>query len=214
MKFNLLDILLPRETKFFGYLDEQVNALVEAANAFKDMVLVLDRMSDEEFRRRIAGIKELERKGDEFEQKIIDELHKTFITPLDREDIHTITITIDKALDILNSISSKFEAYRVRGNQTNIHKFAELIVEMALELKDLFKTLSRKGDILAHVDKLHTLENRADHLFHEVMGELFDGQHAPVEVIKYKEVYEYLEGVTDCIDYVGKLVRGVQVKQG
>lgn len=214
MKFNLLDLLLPRETKFFGYLENQTTILIDTCRSFQDMILHLDRLSDEEFKNRVAAIKDFERKGDDAERLIIDELHKTFITPLDREDIHTIATTLDKALDILNSISSKFEVYQIRNAHVNVHKFAEIILEMAVELRNLFKALAGKEDIMPFVERLHVLENTADRLFHWAMADLFDGQHPAVEVIKFKEVYEYLEGVTDCMDYVGKLVRGVKVKQG
>jgi uncharacterized protein len=214
MKFNPLEILLPRETKFFTYLSEQVDVLIEGCRLFKDFTENIKKLSEDEFKKRIAAVKECERKGDEVERRIIDELHKTFITPFDREDIHTIAITIDKALDILNSITQKFEVYRIHSVPPNVSKFADILLEISIELKFLMKALGEKGDIMKHVEKLHSLENTADHLFHWSIAELFDGQHNPIDVLKFKEVYEHREGITDVVDYVGKLVRGVKVKQG
>ncbi|MBL8025010.1 MAG: DUF47 family protein [Fibrobacteres bacterium] len=214
MKFNILDILLPRETKFYTFMSEQVEVLITGTRLFKDFVTNIEKLDEEALKKRILEIKEVEFKGDKVEHMIIDELHKTFITPIDREDIHTIAINVDKALDILNSLSQKFEIYRVRKVPTNVLKFADIIVEISVELSYLMKALADKGDIMKHVQKIHSLENTADHLFHWSLAELFDGSHEPVEIIKFKEMYEHLESITDCVDYVGKLIRGIKVKQG
>jgi uncharacterized protein len=214
MKFNPLDILLPRETKFFTFMTEQVDILINGGKTFRDFVNNLQKLDEAGFKKAIAAIKEAEHQGDDVEHRVIDELHKTFITPIDREDIHSITIHIDNALDILNSISQKFEIYQIRTVPANVCKFADVIVEMATELRFLMKALADKGDIMVHVEKLHALENTADHLFHWSIAELFDGSHNPIDIIKFKEVYEHLENCTDAMDYIGKLVRGIKVKLG
>ena len=214
MKFNILDILLPRETKFFVYMNEQVDALMEGCILFKNFITNIEKLSDDEFKQAISAVKAAEHKGDAVERRLIDELHKTFITPLDREDIHTIAINLDKALDILNSITQKFDIYRIHHVPANVGKFADIIIEMVSEMKLLIKALAEKENIMPHVEKLHSLENTADHLFHWSVAELFDGNHNPIDIIKFKEVYEHLEGITDIIDYIGKLVRGVLVKLG
>lgn len=195
-------------------MSEQVEVLISGTKLFKDFVINIEKLDEEGLKKRILEIKEVEFKGDTVEHKIIDELHKTFITPIDREDIHTIAINVDKALDILNSLSQKFEIYRVRKVPPNVLKFADIIVEISIELSYLMKALAEKGEIMKHVQKIHSLENTADHLFHWSLAELFDGSHEPVEIIKFKEVYEHLENITDCVDYVGKLIRGIKVKQG
>lgn len=214
MRFNPLDILLPRETKFYAYLSEQVEVLIEGCKCFKAFVDSIKNLSEEDFKAAIATIKGCEHKGDIVERRIIDELHKTFITPFDREDIHTIAINIDKAMDILNSITQKFEVYRIRSVPVNVCKFADVLIEISTELRFMMKALKDKGDIIKHVEKLHALENTGDHLFHWSMAELFDGNHNPMDVLKFKEVYEHLESCVDAIDYVGKLIRGVKVKLG
>jgi predicted phosphate transport protein (TIGR00153 family) len=214
MKFNPLDILLPRESIFYSYLSEQVEVLIEGCKCFKTFVDGIKGMSEGQFKESIAAIKECEHRGDRVERRIIDELHKTFITPFDREDIHTIAINIDKAVDILNSITQKFEVYQIRSVPVNVCRFADLLLEISTELCLMVKALKEKGDIMKHVEKLHALENTGDHLFHWSMAELFDGEHNPIDIIKFKEVYEHLEDITNVIDHVGKLIRGVKVKLG
>ena len=214
MKLNLLDILLPRETKFFTYFTEQVDVFVEGSKLFKKLVTNLDTLSEEEIRNSLAEIKECELRGDAVEQKIITELHQTFITPIDREDIHTMAINIDRCLDILNSVSRKIDIYSIRKVPANVRRFADIIVEMAEEMGRLVKALRNLKDVSEVSKKMHLLENKADELFHQSMAELFKDNMDPIDVIRLKELYEHLESVVDCADYIGKLVRGVAVKQG
>ncbi|MEI8079586.1 MAG: DUF47 family protein [bacterium] len=214
MKFNLLDILLPRETKFFTYFSEQVEVLLEASKLFRKLVANLETLSEEELKNCLAEIKECELRGDAIEQKIIDELHQTFITPIDREDIHTMAINIDRALDILNSVSRKIEIYAIRQVPANVRRFAEIIVEISSEMGRLMVALRHRKDISACTKNMHYLENKADDLFHQSMAELFRDNKNPIDIIRLKELYEHLEAVVDCADYIGKLVRGVVVKQG
>ncbi|HBC88865.1 MAG TPA: hypothetical protein DCZ94_18130 [Lentisphaeria bacterium] len=214
MKFNIFDLLLPREIKFFKYLTEQAEIFIEGCEAFKKLVSNIESMSVADRNNLIKRINELEQKGDDLEHHIIDELHKTFITPLDREDIHMIVLNVDKSLDILNSIARKFEIYGVDKVPVNICRFADLITEIAVELRRLFAALESKNDLNLIVRKIHELENKADELFHTSMAELFHGNHSPVDIIKYKEIYEHLEAVVDSVDFIGKIVRGIVVKQG
>ena len=214
MKFNPLDILLPRETKFYAYISEQVEVLISGCRCFKEFVDNITDLSDAQFKEKIAAIKEYERRGDQVERHIIDELHKTFITPFDREDIHTIAINIERALDILNSITQKFEAYHIRSVPVNVCRFADLLIEVSTELRLMMEALRKKGNVMKHVEQVHVLENTGDDLFHSSMAELFDGQHDPIDVLKFKEVYEHLESCVDAVDFIGRLVRGVKVKLG
>jgi uncharacterized protein Yka (UPF0111/DUF47 family) len=214
MGLNLLDILLPRETRFFTYLNQQADALVRGASVFYELTTNIERFSEAEIKERLTKIKECEVEGDLIEVKIFEELNRTFITPIDREDIHTLTINIDRSLDILNSISRKVEIYQIRQVPANVCNFARLILDGAQQMRILVDHLERKEDIHSIANRMHVIENEADELFHVSMAELFKNADAPpVYVIKFKEFYEHLESVVDAIDYVGKLVRGIKVKQ-
>jgi uncharacterized protein Yka (UPF0111/DUF47 family) len=214
MRLNILDLLLPRETKFYTYLADQVDTLIDGCKVFMELLANIETFSEQVIKEKLSAIKEYELKADTIERRIIDELHKTFITPIDREDIHLMTINIDKSLDILNSISRKFEIYRIRQVPPGVCKLAEVIFEISGELKGLIASLQRKEKVDEIVQKMHGLENKADDIFHMGMAELFSGDYQPIEVIKFKEVYEHLENIVDSIDFIGKLVRGIMVKLG
>ncbi len=214
MKFNLLDLLLPRETKFFTYFTEQIDVLIEGSKLFKALISNLESFSPEEIQNRLKEIKECEQRGDNIEFKIIKELNLTFITPIDREDIHTMAINIDRTLDILYSISRKIDIYSIRTVPANARRFADIIVDICTIMGELIDALRTRRDIGDITSRMHGLENKADDLFHQSMAELFRDNMDPVDVIRLKDLYEHLEDVVDSADYIGKLVRGVVVKQG
>jgi len=211
MSFNIANLLLPKENKFFDYLSEQSGNLLAGCSLFKEC---LETSSEEEQKRYFALIKECERRGDVLEMKILDELNDAFITPLDREDIHAITTEIDTALDILNGTVRKMDVYLIKSVPQKVKTFADIIVSIVKELQSLIDSLKRKSTIKAGIANMHKIENEADELFHQCMFELFSNSFSSVEIIKMKEIYERLESVVDVVDRIGKMIRGIKVKQG
>ena len=214
MGFNLLDLLLPRETKFYDYMNQHIDFLVEGAMAFQDMISQVETLSDSDRKAKIALIKKCESEMDVLEVTIIEELQTTFITPHDREDIHTLTIQVDHAMDIINGVARKIEIYDIQQVPVNIKRFADLIVAMARSLRETMHLLQSKKEVRDLCERLHKYENECDELFHNSLADLFKGGANPIEIIKFKEIYEMLENCSDTIDYVGKLIRGIRVKQG
>lgn len=215
MGLNPLDLLLPRETKFFTLLEQMGELLVVSTRTFHDLAVQIETLSDEEISKRLLTIKDCEQKGDNLENQILDELDRTFITPLDREDIQVLTLQLDKALDIINSISRRVEMYGMKRMTTNGCKFAKILAEAAGLANELLVDLRQKRDVKAKVEAVHRLENDSDYLFHVSMAELFSDptQVLTVEMTIYKELYEHLETAVDSVDYLGKLIRGIRMKQ-
>ena len=213
MKFNIFDFLLPRETKFFHYMLDHANCFAEASVIFRELIAGLEQMTEDEKKLKILSIKECEGRGDSIEKKMIDELNQTFITPIDREDIHTLAIKIDRAIDILNNLAKKIDIYKITKAPSNALKFADIIVTIGQLMTILIKELESKKNVEQIQAKMHILENEADDLFHSSMAELFSLKHAPIDIIRYKELYEHLESIVDAVDYVGKIIRGIKVKQ-
>ena len=216
MRFSLLDLLLPRETKFFGLLEQMSELLVVSTRTFHDLVVQIETLNDDEINKRLLTIKDCEQQGDRLEVKILDELDRTFITPIDREDISELTIQIDKGLDILNSISRRVEMYNMRKMTTHICKFAIMLADITMLAHELIIDLRGKKDVRAKVEAMHRIENDSDYLFHICMAELFTNkdQFQTIEMTMYKEFYEHLETAIDAIDYLGKLLRSIRMKQG
>lgn len=214
MGLNILDLLLPRETKFFDYMEQQVTCLNKAIAVFNKLVHNITSMTENDIEARLEEIKDLERKGDKLEVQIFAELNKTFITPIDREDIHLLSINIDRAFDILNSISRKVGIYNIREVPPNVCEFSILIERIGEHMDVLVKQLRKKNYSEDIMTKMHDIENEADELFRKSMAGLFSEQNSSIHIIKFKEFYEHLESAVDAIDYVGKLIRHIKVKMG
>ena len=216
MGLNIIDLLLPRETKFFDLLSELSDHLITGCTIFRDLVVKIEGLPEEEIRKRLLAIKDCEQKGDTVRNQIMDDLWRTFITPIDREDIHTLAINMEKSLDILHGISRKIEIYRINHIPVNACTFAEIIVDIAKIQHGLVRDLKDRKNVQEKVKAMHRLEHRADELFHESIAGLFTGdeKYQTVENTKFKEFYEQLEAVVDSIDYIGKLIQGIRMKQG
>ncbi len=213
MEIRIFDILLPREVAFFGYLNEQALVFHEACRAFEKLVAELDDLPEDSIRSSVSKIKDYEIKGDEVERMIVEALEKSFITPIDREDIHAIAINIDHSLDLLDGASQKLQAYRIRSAPPNIMSFARMIVDISAELQKLIRSLEEKNGSAAIMTKIRKLEHEADYLFNQSLGALFD-TNDPIEIIKLKAIYEQLEEIVNSVQHVGKLVSGIIVKHG
>jgi uncharacterized protein Yka (UPF0111/DUF47 family) len=214
MGFNLFDLLLPKEGKFFTLLDRQAALLTETSQTFKTFLGQLEDLSEDEVKKRLWIIRDLELKADEVETTILDELHKTFITPIDREDIHTLAALIDHGVDGINATTRKIATYHIKKASSRVCRFSDFIVDASLEIQTLLGLLKDKAVTYASIEKVHQIENQADDLFFECMADLFAKEDNPVKILKLKELYESLESVVDSLDAVAKCIRGIVVKQG
>jgi uncharacterized protein len=210
---NLLDLLLPREAEFFDHMSGQAENLCDGCKEFKIFVSDIGNAGEDEIHDKVKLIKDIELKGDDIERAIIRHLDETFITPLDREDIHDIVTGVDKSLDLLNDTAQKMEIYSIRDVPPNIVKFCGIIEDASLELRRLIASLDGMDGTDIIVRKIHTLENEADFLYHTSMAELFLGAD-PIRIVKFKDIYTNLEELVNSMDHIAKTVRGVAVKQG
>jgi uncharacterized protein len=216
MGLNIIDLLLPRETKFFDLLSQLSDQLTVGCTIFRDLLMQIEHLSEDEIKKRLLIIKDCEQKSDESKMAINDLLWRSFITPIDREDIHTLAINMERALDILNGTSRKIEIFSIRKIPVSACKFADIIVEIAKLQGELVHGLRTKNDVRRQVEAMHDLEHQADELYHTSLVGLFGGddKYHTVENMKFKEFYEHLEAIVDSIDYIGKLIHGIRIKQG
>lgn len=213
MGFQLFDLLIPKEKKFFTLLERQAGLLTDTSQTFKVFLAQLEDLSEDDVKKRLWLIRDLELRADELETTIFDELSKTFLTPFDREDIHLLARRLDAVIDGIDATARKIGAYHIRKASSRVCKFSDLIVEASLELQTLVGLLRTKGETYASIERVHQLESRADDLFYECMADLFAKEDG-VKLLKLKELYEALEHVVDSLDAVARTVRSIVVKQG
>ncbi|OQA83958.1 MAG: putative pit accessory protein [Lentisphaerae bacterium ADurb.Bin242] len=216
MKFSILDLLLPRETKFFDLLDQLSDYVYNSCFTFRDLVVQIETLSEDERKKRFFTIKDFEHRGDQMEMTIIEELSRCFITPLDREDIHTLAVNLERPLDELKDLIRKIEIYQIHKLPINVCQFCDIIVSLAKLQQDIVCDLHTRQKVRKKVEQMHKLENQADELFNISMAELFCRQDAvlTVEMVQLKEIYESLEAAVNGLDDIGKLVRGIKIKNG
>lgn len=200
----------PREFSFFKLFEEQVKYAVEAAHCFKEIALkgAVDNAS-------LERVKHLEHQGDDAAHAIIDQLNKSFITPFDREDIHALAIEIDDINDMINTIVSRMKIYKISGVNKRLVDFASVIEEsvkaVARAVKGLNNTKNAKA-IKEACEEVNRLENVGDTMRDDFLAELFESEKDPIQVIRWKDIYQYAETVLDICEDVAHKVDSILVK--
>ena len=208
MKFSLI----PREQKFFDLFEEGAHNLVEAGEAFADLVENWDNVVE-----KVSKLEELEHKGDSITHRIMALLHSTFVTPFDREDIALLTNAIDDVLDLIHGAADTMLIYRVQAPTQRARELAEIIREGVAEVERAVKYLRHRGQLkqmLVSCVELNRLENAADEVLKQALGELFQDSSDMVQVIKWRELYEHMEDATDRCEDVANILEGIVLKHG
>ena len=203
---------LPREVKFFDYLILQAENIVKAADCFK--TTVKKGIFDEE---TVKKIKDFEHEGDTLAHEIVDMLNRTFITPIDREDIYALANTLDDILDMINSMSNRIKLYKLNANEDHMIQFADTIDQSCLALSNAVKHMhdtKRARRVLDHCIEVNRLENMGDQVREKAISHLFETEKDPITVIKWKEMYDVAEGTLDNCEHVAKVIESILVKHG
>lgn len=204
--------LVPQEFRFFDYLDQQAGNLMKAAGFFKSAIT--DGVLDET---EVRKIRELEQEGDTLAHEITDMLNRTFITPIDREDIYALANNLDDVLDLLNAMAGRISLYKLDPNDEHFVQFIDLIEASAAALAGAIRHMpdsKSRRRVLDHCIEINRLENMGDLLREKAIARLFEHEKDPVAVIKWKEIYETAEGALDECEHVAKAIESILVKNG
>ena len=200
--------IIPQDKIFFNYLEEQADIVLKAATLFKDML-----NNPETFSEKIKEMNDTEHEGDEIVHKMIHKLHKSFITPIDQEDLSKLTSLYDDVLDYIDAVASRIHLYEVKKQDEIIKQFAEIIEEQVAEVNKAVKHIRKikKEEIEKSFKKVHSLENVADDLHDNSTVKLFKETDA-IYVIKMKEIYDFLEEITDKCEDVCLVIQDIVLK--
>ena len=202
--------LIPREEKFFGLFEQSAQNMVQAAQGLKELVDTWEHVEG-----MVGEIDELEHRGDTITHQIMAQLHRTFVTPFDREDIALLAHTLDDVTDFIHAAAGAMLIYRVDRPGQRAKELADIIMQGADEIeKAMPKLRNRAGlkDILRHCVEINRLENVADKVFRSAMAELFDHSTDITYIIKWREIYEHMESATDRCEDVANVLEGVALK--
>jgi len=198
---------IPKEEKFFDMLKTSVKNLREGAKALKG--LVEDYTDVEE---KVRGIKRIEHQGDTITHEIMDKLNKTFITPIDREDIHKLASELDNVLDAIEGISSRLYNFKIPQPTPECIRLVNIVCEAVEQIEKAVSDLEHFDSLLPFCIEINRLENEADQISQQMVGQLLDEESDWRVAIKWKEIYARLETATDHCEDIANVIESVVVK--
>lgn len=201
--------LIPKEQHFFTDFTTLAGQIRQSAHVLRDMLSVSPPAMD-----KVATIKDLEHQCDKSTRGIIDKLNRTFVTPLDREDIHTLAITLDDVIDAIDAAAAVIKLYKIAEVRPGARRLADIIAESTDLIADAVARLEKRTGVLELAARVNQLEHEADRVHQDAIVDLFDTERDPIAVIKWKEILDLLEAATDRCEDVANLVEGIVVKHG
>jgi len=201
---------IPREQKFFELFEGSAQNMVKAAQKLKELVDTWEDVGE-----KISEITELEHEGDTITHQIMEQLHRTFVTPFDREDIALLAHTLDDVTDFIHAAADAMFIYKVDRPGQRARELSDTIVQAATEVERAMPHLRHRAQlrqILEQCVEINRLENVADQVFRSAMGELFADTKDITQIIKWREIYEHLESATDRCEDVANVLEGVALK--
>lgn len=202
--------LLPKEPAFFDLFEKAAANVHEAARALQDLFEKYDDVSE-----RAKRIKDIEHAGDEITHETIQRLNKTFITPIDREDIHELICHLDDVLDLINTAVNRMVLYKVEKPTEDARRLSECLVHataLLMETLPMLRKIKAPENVLQKCRLIHTQENEGDRIEQHALAALFENRLNPIEVIKWKDIYEELEAAIDRCEDVANVIEGIVLK--
>lgn len=201
--------LIPKDEKFFQLFKEMTENIIAGAELLKDM---LDNFTTPVETQR--KIKDIEHKGDSITHDIIQKLNKTFVTPLDREDIYALAGALDDILDLIDASSQRIIMYNIEAIQPEAKSLGFIILQSCHAVDKAVAMLGKLSNekIFEACVEINALENEADRVSREAISRLFDEEKDPIQLIKWKEIYETLEKATDKCEDAANILESVVVK--
>jgi predicted phosphate transport protein (TIGR00153 family) len=199
--------LLPHDASFFARFDAHANKTVEGCKAFQDMLT-----SPILFEGNARRISQIENECDEITHAVVSALHKTFITPIDRNDIYTLITKMDDIMDLVEASAERLALYDLPRMTPEVADLARCLVDSAKHVAKAvagIRDLGKSSAVLEQCIEINRLENCADVILRAALARLFREEKDPIAVIKWKEIYETLEAATDRCEDVANVIEGV-----
>ena len=201
---------MPQEGRFYEYFNEHADTIVEGSRELAELMAKFDNLE-----RRAYSIEAIEKKADKITHQTVELLHKTFITPLDRDAIHTLITTMDDILDLIEDVAHSIFLYDIKAVTPEAQKLAAICVTCSEKVQAAVKLLPKTenaAEVLVLCEEIDKLESEADHVMRAAMAKLFREEPNVLNIIKMKEIYELLETVTDKCEDVANILEGIIVE--
>ena len=199
--------LIPREEKFYSDFQALADELKQGSVLLEHMVAPDHPIWD-----KAEEIKEIEHKCDFLTHEIIQRLNRTFVTPIDREDIHALARSLDDVMDAIDASAAFVRLYQIERVRPDARELAKIIKASTDEVVRALKALERRQGVSDPAVEINRLENEADRAHQAALRRLFEEERDPVQIIKWKEILDFLEDATDRCEDVADVLEGVVVK--
>ncbi len=201
--------LIPRDEKFFPMFNDVARILCQSAELVAQIFAQPERLDD-----LAAQVKDLEHKADEITHNVIVRIDRSFVTPLDREDIHLLTSRLDDVIDLLDGTVRRAQMFHITEAPTHAARLADVLKRAANLIETAVRTMKKPKSMLDHTAGMKALEEEGDAIYAEAVGELFAGTPDALHVIKWKELYDKLEEAIDQCDNVSNVLESIALKNG
>ena len=203
--------LFPKNKQFFDLCNQAAENLRKGAAALHQMLVAGGKNLGEQAK----NIKQIEHEGDSITHEIIKKLDQTFITPIDREDIHQLASALDDVLDLIEAVADRIIIFKIQESTPQAQKLAEILEKCTDEIAKAVVALESNNSnaiINKYCLDIDRLESEADRASRDAIAGLFENEKNPIEVIKWKEIYEFMEEATDCCEDVANILESVVLK--
>jgi len=202
--------LIPKEKKFFVLFEQGTQNAVKIAQQFKDMVYIWENVKE-----RVGVINDLEHQGDAITHQIFDQLHRSIITPFDREDIALLAHSLDDVADFIHAAADAMLLYKIERPTKRAKELADIVVQAVAEVEravsEMHDRVGRR-QLLKRCVEINRLENIGDNVYRSAMAELFDDSSNYNSLIKWREIYNHMESVIDRCEDIANILEGVAIK--
>ncbi len=203
----MLGRLLPRDDQFFQLFDQLAGHLTTSARLLDELFADASSVAEQ-----VRQIKDVEHKADLLTASVNQRIDKSFITPIDREDIHTLVARLDDVIDLLDGTARRFAMLHITNVLPPARQLAGVLLRAATEIQTAVSEMRKPKMVTQHVGRIKQLEEEGDAIYHEAVGDLFSGSPNPLDVLKWKEMYDTLERAIDSCMGVAQVLQSISLK--
>jgi predicted phosphate transport protein (TIGR00153 family) len=201
--------LIPREEKFYDDFLALADELQRGARLLEEMLA-----SDSPAWDKADEIKEVEHKCDSLTHEVLQRLNRTFVTPLDREDIYGLARSLDDVMDAIDATAAVIRLYKLTTVRFGARELAQVITASVKQVRQALEAMAQHKGLIAQAIEINRLENEADRIHQQAVSRLFEDERDPIMVMKWKETLDFLENATDRCEDVANVLESVMVKHG
>lgn len=200
--------LIPRDETFFDLFVRQAQNVEAGARVLYDLINEYDDAAA-----KARTLRDLEHQGDEITHEVMRRLNTVFVTPLDHEDIHRMTSTLDDVLDHMEAAADLFVLHKIEQPLPDMKAQADVLVRATKTIREALEQLPRYKQLAPYWIEVDRLENEGDRVYRQAVADLFGGDHRALDVLKWRDIYDELEAAIDRVEDLSDVLEGIALKQ-